>query len=188
MRHRTKSKAEYPIDAHTSSKNELPINRHLNREYLVSVVIPATSSARNLPYVLPYIPEWVHEVVLVDRHSTDNTLEVARELHPNILIVVQEGSGKGNALRTGFAAATGDIVVVLDTDGSTDPGEIPAFVGALLSDADFAKGSRFLRGGDTTDMPLHGSVEKPIYEFFFGPSRSINSSNCTPLSSILEGS
>jgi glycosyltransferase involved in cell wall biosynthesis len=58
-------------------------------------------------------------------------------------------------LRTGFAACTGDIIVMLDADGSTDPREIPAFVGALLAGADVAKGSRFLQGGGTADMPLY---------------------------------
>ncbi len=70
-------------------------------------------------------------------------------------MVGQERKGKGNALRCGFAAATGDIIVMLDADGSTDPAEIPAYVGALLSGADFAKGTRFMQGGGTSDMELH---------------------------------
>ncbi|MEZ4861448.1 MAG: glycosyltransferase family 2 protein [Caldilineaceae bacterium] len=120
----------------------------------VSVVIPTLNEAENLPHVLPRIPAWVYEVVLVDGHSTDNTIEVARSLWPEIRVVMQEGRGKGSALRTGFAAATGDIIVMLDADGSTDPSEIPAFIGALLAGADFVKGSRFLQGGGTSDMTL----------------------------------
>ncbi|RIK41662.1 MAG: glycosyl transferase [Chloroflexi bacterium] len=122
---------------------------------LVSVVIPALNEAENLPHVLPRVPEWVGEVLLVDGHSTDDTVAVAQALCPEIRIVPQEGQGKGAALRTGFAAANGDIIVMLDADGSTDPAEIPAFVGALLAGADFAKGSRFLQGGGTDDMPLY---------------------------------
>lgn len=118
----------------------------------VSVVVPAMNEAANLPYVLPRIPSWVHEVLLVDGRSTDGTVEVARQLWPDIVVVQQEGRGKGAALRSGFQAATGDIIVMLDADGSTDPAEIPAFVGALLAGADFVKGSRFLQGGGTTDM------------------------------------
>ena len=57
--------------------------------------------------------------------------------------MLQDGRGKGNALACGFAAATGDIIVMLDADGSTDPAEIPLFVAALLAGNDFAKGSRF---------------------------------------------
>jgi glycosyltransferase involved in cell wall biosynthesis len=121
----------------------------------VTVVIPALNEAENLPHVLPRIPDWVHEVVLVDGHSTDRTVEVARELRPSIRIVQQTGRGKGDALRTGFNHTTGDIVVMLDADGSMDPSEIPVFVGALLAGAHMAKGSRFLQGGGTTDMPLY---------------------------------
>jgi glycosyltransferase involved in cell wall biosynthesis len=121
----------------------------------VSVVVPARNEARNLQYVLPLMPPEVDEVVLVDGSSTDGTAEVARRLYPKVRIVAQEGSGKGDALRTGFAAARGDIIVMLDADGSTDPREIPAFVGALRAGADLAKGSRFLLGGGTVDMPFY---------------------------------
>jgi hypothetical protein len=121
----------------------------------VSVVVPTLNEAANLPHVLPRIPPWVHEVILVDGRSTDATVDVARRLWPSIRVVQQRGKGKGDALRSGFAAATGDIIVMIDADGSTDPGEIPAFVGALLAGADFAKGSRFLQGGGTSDMELH---------------------------------
>lgn len=118
----------------------------------VSVVIPTRNEAKNLPYVLPRIPNWVYEVILVDGSSKDGTVEVARSLLPSIRVVNQQGRGKGAALRTGFLAATGDIIVMLDADGSTDPAEIPMFVGSLISGADFAKGSRFVQGGGTEDM------------------------------------
>lgn len=118
----------------------------------VSVVIPAKNEARNLPYVLTKIPAWVGETILVDGNSTDGTIEVARAIMPDIKVVGQDRPGKGAALRAGFAAATGEIIVMLDADGSTDPAEIPGFVGALLAGADFVKGSRFLQGGSTQDM------------------------------------
>jgi glycosyltransferase involved in cell wall biosynthesis len=132
-------------------------NGHANgRErpsHRVSVVIPTLNEAENLPHVLPRIPEWVDEVILVDGHSTDGTPEIAQRLWPGIRVVPQHGKGKGAALRTGFSLAEGDIIVMLDADGSTDPAEIPAFVGALLAGADYAKGSRFAHGGGTLDMP-----------------------------------
>ena len=118
----------------------------------VSVVIPALNEADNLPHVLARIPGWVHEVVLVDGQSTDGTAAVARKLYPGIRIVRQKATGKGDALRAGFAAARGEIIVMLDADGSTDPAEIPSFVGSIQAGADFAKGSRFLQGGGTADM------------------------------------
>jgi Glycosyl transferase family 2 len=118
----------------------------------VTVVMPTCNVAQSLPHVLPRIPSWVSEIILVDGHSTDETVEVARRLIPNIQVVMQTGQGKGNALRAGFAAATGDIIVMIDADGSTDPEEMGMFVRYLRSGADFVKGSRFLQGAGTSDM------------------------------------
>ncbi len=124
----------------------------------ISVVVPALNEAANLPHVLPRIPTDVLEVILVDGASSDDTVAVARAVLPNVRVVRQHGRGKGAALRTGFAAARGDIIVMLDADGSTAPEEIPAFVRALIDGADFAKGSRFLAGGGTADMQLYRKV------------------------------
>ncbi len=118
----------------------------------VSVIVPTVNEARNLRFVLPRIPAWVHEVIVVDGHSADGTIAVARELWPGVRIVEQPRRGKGAALQVGFREAIGDIVVTLDADGSADPAEIPLFVSALVSGADFVKGSRFLQGGGTDDM------------------------------------
>lgn len=118
----------------------------------VSVVIPTRNEARNLPHVFRDMPPDVDEVILVDGHSTDGTIETARRLWPSVRVIHQEGKGKGNALAIGFAAVTGDVVVMLDADGSADPAEIPRFVAALVAGADVAKGSRFLGGGGSTDI------------------------------------
>ncbi len=118
----------------------------------VSVVIPARNEAKNLHHVLPFIPSIVDEVVLVDGQSIDDTIAVAQQLFPTIRVIQQSGKGKGDALRVGFAACTGDIIVMLDADGSADPAEIPRFVEALLAGSDFAKGSRFVEGGGSHDI------------------------------------
>ena len=137
------------------SAPELPADPHPAwlGEVTVSVVVPAMNEEANLQHVLPRMPSWVHEVILVDDHSTDRTAQVARELLPGIRVVSNtRPPGKGNALRTGFDAVTGDIIVQIDADGSEAPEEIPAFVGALLAGADYAKGTRFVIGGGTSDM------------------------------------
>ncbi len=118
----------------------------------ISVVIPTHNEAQNLYHVLPRIPSILSEVILVDGHSTDDTSVVAQRLLPSICIIEQTGKGKGDALKVDFAACTGDIIVMLDADGSTDPNEIPRFVEALLEGNDFAKGSRFTKGGGSRDI------------------------------------
>ncbi|EWM12910.1 glycosyltransferase family 2 protein [Kutzneria sp. 744] len=117
----------------------------------VSIVIPVRNEARNLEVVLPRLPA-AHQVVLVDGHSVDGSVEVARRCLPGIETVDQTRMGKGNALACGFARVTGDIVIMFDADGSADPGEIPRFVAALTDGADFAKGSRFRPGGGSEDI------------------------------------
>jgi hypothetical protein len=116
------------------------------------VVIPTLNEARNLPYVFSRLPANVHEVIVVDGHSVDATVAVARQLRPDVRIVQQTRCGKGNALACGFEAATGDVIAMVDADGSADPGEIPKFIRALMSGADFAKGTRFAPGGGSSDI------------------------------------
>jgi glycosyltransferase involved in cell wall biosynthesis len=118
----------------------------------VSLVIPALNEARNLPHVFAELPPDLYEVVLVDGGSSDDTVAVARSLRPDVRIVSQNRRGKGNALACGFAACRGDVIVMLDADGSTSPAEIPRFVAALVAGADFAKGSRFAAGGGSSDI------------------------------------
>src|SRR5215469_17876304 len=129
-----------------------PISAALAIAPTVSVIIPARDEAANLPHVFSTLPPWVDEVVLVDGHSVDDTVAVTRALCPKAKVVTQPGRGKGDALYAGFAAASGDILVAIDADGSTDGAEIIRFVGALVAGADFAKGSRFSSSGGSDDI------------------------------------
>jgi glycosyltransferase involved in cell wall biosynthesis len=118
----------------------------------ISVIIPTLNEARNLPHVFSKLPPALHEVIIVDGYSVDDTVATAYRLRPDVRIIKQSRSGKGNALACGFAAATGDIIAMVDADGSADPAEIPLFVRALLDGADFAKGTRFAPGGGSSDI------------------------------------
>ncbi len=117
----------------------------------ISVVIPTLNEAANLRHVLPLLSH-DYELILVDGGSIDGTIDAAREIRGDIRIIKQTRKGKGNALACGFEAATGDIIVMFDADGSANADEIPRFVDALLAGADFAKGSRFTDGGGSDDI------------------------------------
>jgi glycosyltransferase involved in cell wall biosynthesis len=127
-------------------------DRRRERRTLVSVVVPAMNEEKNIGHVLSRLPDDIHEVILVDGNSQDATVEAASRAYPGIRVLTQSGRGKGDAFRTGFAAVTGNLIVMLDADGSADPAEISRFVEALEAGADFAKGSRFLEGGGSADI------------------------------------
>ncbi len=110
----------------------------------VSVVICALNEEKNLPRVLPNIPSWVEEIILVDGHSTDQTVEIAKKLLPNVRILTQPNKGKGNAFKYGVLAAKNEIIVTFDADGTYLSEEISQFVTVLMAGYDFAKGSRFV--------------------------------------------
>lgn len=118
----------------------------------VTLVIPVKNEAANIAWVLEQVPACVDEIILVDGNSTDATLVSARCSRPDVRVVAQQRTGKGDALRAGFQAATGDVIVMIDADGSMSPQEIPHFLHFLANGYDFVKGSRFMGGGDSLDI------------------------------------
>ncbi len=118
----------------------------------VSLVVPALNEGMNIGWVLERIPAIVDEVILVDGNSTDDTIAVSRRFCPTIRVVGQDRPGKGAALRAGFVAARGDVIVMIDADRSMDPQEIVRFVTLIDEGYELVKGSRFMDGGGTDDM------------------------------------
>lgn len=144
----------------------------------VSLVIPVRNEARNVAWVLEQITDDVDEIILVDGASTDATLITALSYRPDITVVPQEGTGKGSALRTGFFAATGDIIVMMDADGSMAPQEIRHYVHFLRNGYDFVKGSRFIGGGGSLDITLFRKLGN---RFLLGVFNSVYETELTDL-------
>jgi glycosyltransferase involved in cell wall biosynthesis len=164
-------KAHYDFPQFTPRPNRwtLVAGDGLSIEYSVSVVIPAKNEARNLPYILPQIPSGIWEIIVVDGNSTDDTVEVAKSIRSDVRVIPQPGRGKGDALRAGFDAATGDIIVMLDADGSMSPREIPRYVEALVNGAELVTGSRSMSGALSSDItPLRGLGNAVLARVFTG--------------------
>lgn len=129
-----------------------PVRSRETGPLTVSVVIPARNEAGNIEAAVRRTPEMGAgtELIFVEGHSKDNTWEeierVARE-NPGrrIRTLRQTGSGKGDAVRAGFAVAEGDIFMILDADLTVPPEEMPKFYDAIVSGrAEFANGSRLV--------------------------------------------
>jgi glycosyltransferase involved in cell wall biosynthesis len=143
---------------HPEANDRLRLVSVENPEPRVTVVIPAKNEEGNIAWVLRQMPPSVDEVILVDGQSRDRTVEIAKTVRPDITVIVEPPRGKGAAMRSGFAASTGDYVVVMDADGSMDPADVDSFVAALEAGADLVKGSRYLDGGGSTDLTVIRSL------------------------------
>ena len=139
---------EHSLTLHSGSRPRPSTIGHLT----VSLVIPVRNEARNIASVLEQVADDVDEIILVDGNSTDVTVITALAYRPDVRVVPQQGTGKGSALRTGFQEATGDIIVMMDADGSMSPQEIRHYVHFLANGYDFVKGSRFISGGGSLDI------------------------------------
>ena len=115
----------------------------------VSIVIPTLNEEANLPHVLKAIPDNIDEVVIVDKHSKDKTVEIARNYKAKVLY---DDGGKGSALRKGMLESKGDIIITMDADCSHRINELTLFIDAIKSGYDLVMGSRFIPGGGTEDM------------------------------------
>jgi glycosyltransferase involved in cell wall biosynthesis len=143
------------------------------------VIIPTLNEEENIAEVIRELHQMGYgNILIVDGNSSDRTVEVAKDFGVNVL--VQNGRGKGTALRQVFnhESLDGDVIVMMDADGSMSPKEIPLFIEALDSGADLVKGSRFLRYGYSEDMNL---IRRIGNSFFLSLVNRLCSANYTDL-------
>jgi glycosyltransferase involved in cell wall biosynthesis len=117
---------------------------------MLSVIIPVYNEELTVGNVIDRVKVALqkiglqHEIIVVDDHSYDHSVEVVRE-HNSKLYSLKQHMGKGYGLRAGFAKANGDIIITIDSDGSHRPEELPRVIAPVLKDqADLVIGSRYL--------------------------------------------
>lgn len=114
----------------------------MHRNLKISAVIPCYNEENGIREVIARMPALVDEVVVVDNNCTDRTAEIARSLGARV--VAERTPGYGAAYKAGLSAATGDLVVTLDGDGTYPPEEIPRLVDTLVDRGwEFLSASRF---------------------------------------------
>jgi glycosyltransferase involved in cell wall biosynthesis len=114
----------------------------LYKSQKITVITPCLNEEQGIERVLRLMPEFVDEVIVVDNGSTDRTSEVAHSFGARV--IREDVRGYGRAYKTGFAFATGDIIVTLDGDQSYPPDAISYLLEAFLHlDVDFLNASRF---------------------------------------------
>ncbi|MBI2325242.1 MAG: polyprenol monophosphomannose synthase [Chloroflexi bacterium] len=132
---------------------------------MISVVVPTYNEAATIPVLADRLAKamggrpW--ELVVVDDGSPDGTADVAERLAPEVPVRVVRRAGKlglATAVMAGFAAATGETLVVMDADLSHPPEVVPRLVDALGDGTELAVGSRYVEGGGTVDWPLRRRV------------------------------
>jgi SAM-dependent methyltransferase len=129
-----------------------PAGHPIVKEPSVSIIIPARNEAGNIASIFSRTPEMGtgSELIFIEGGSTDDTYQMIEQAildHPErrCLLLKQTGTGKGDAVRLGFAHASGDVLMILDSDLTVPPEDLPRFLEVLVSGkADFANGSRLV--------------------------------------------
>lgn len=122
-----------------------------------SIVIPAKNEEATIEKVLDGLKGMTDDLVLIDGHSTDRTVDIAKKYGAKIF--QDNGLGKGDAVRMAFTKVQHPITVLIDADGSHDPKDIPKLTAPIIADkADLVIGSRMLGGSDE----LFGSISEVI--------------------------
>ena len=151
---------------------------------MISIVIPAHNEELNLRPMLEKTilslnsTNFDYEIILVNDNSTDKTEEIATQisrLYDQVKVInrLDGNKGVGITLRTGYAATEGDIVVTIDADLSQNPEDIPRLVKAVNDGADFAIGSRYVKGG-SADLTIAKKILSRLFNFVAGMLIGLN--------------
>ena len=152
-----------------------PVSRSISQDYSVSIIVPARNEKGNIENAITRLPEFgsSQEFVFVEGHSSDQTYEEmlrVKEKYPdkNIKVMTQTGKGKGNAVRDGFEAATGDILFILDADLTTPPEDMPKFYEALKKNkGEFINGCRLVYPMEKQAMRLLNLIANKSFGVLF---------------------
>ena len=144
-------------------------------DYHCSVVIPARNEAGNIEDAAKRVPEMGlgTEIIFVEGHSTDNTWEKVQQVatkfsQRKIKILQQQGKGKGNAVREGFAAATGEVLFILDADLTMPPEELPKYYeAARAGTAEFVNGVRLVYPMEQEAMQFLNMIANKLFGLSF---------------------
>lgn len=129
----------------------------------VSVIAVALNEENSIKQILESIPKnAVDEILVVDGHSTDRTVEIARSL--GYRVIYQEGSGRGAAFRTGIKNTTGDVLIFLSTDGNERPADIRKLIEKINEGYDVVIASRF-GSGKSRDLTLVRDFGNRLFTF-----------------------
>lgn len=134
------------------------------KNYSISIIITCRNEKGNIESAIKRIPSFGPntEIIFVEGGSHDGTLDEIKRIcscypEKDIYCLVQEGKGKGDAVRTGFAQAKGDILMILDGDLTVSPEELPKFYDAIVAgNADFINGSRLIYNMESGEMSWLG--------------------------------
>ncbi len=141
----------------------------------VSVVVPARNEAGNIPTIFERVPEMGAgtELIFVEGHSSDNTFaaieaQVAARPNRNAILLRQRGEGKGDAVREGFARATGDVLMILDADLTVAPEDLPRFLAALVDGkGEMVNGVRLVYPMDDRAMRFFNLIGNKFFSLLF---------------------
>lgn len=146
----------------------------------VTIIIPTKNEGEGLAQIILSVKKYSDEILVVDGHSTDDTLKICRKY--KIVYILDHGRGRGDGVRLGIEKAYNELVVLFDADGSHEANDIPKFVAELEKGADLVIGSRRLGGSYDLNMNFAGILRSGGADFL---AYLVNKRFGTKLSDIL---